>query len=192
MANDDSRDFGSGLSDLGGSENPAEVTQRYDEWVDGYESDVRSWGYDVPEVLAAKLGPTVGRILDAGCGTGLCGHALATTSPDAHVTGVDASPESVDKAEATGLYASTAVVDLTEPLPFGDDEFDGLIGLVSQKNGLCMAASSRSLDLALSRMNWALVLLDEDDEKKKKDKDKDDTKKEEKLAYVKNKDNFGC
>ncbi len=53
----------------------------------------------------------------------------------------------------------------------GDDEFDGLYGQVSQKNGLCMAASGRNMDLALARMNWALTLLAEDEveaEKKKK------------------------
>lgn len=78
-----------------------------------------------------------------------------------------------------------------DPALIGDEEFDGLIGHVSQKNGLCMAASSRSLDLALTRMNWALVLMNEDikDEKKnkekkaaKKDKDEDkaaDDKKDE-------------
>lgn len=61
-----------------------------------------------------------------------------------------------------------------DPTLLGDDEFDGLFGQVSQKNGLCMAASGRSLDLALARMNWALTLLadeQKDDEKKKDDED---------------------
>jgi hypothetical protein len=65
-----------------------------------------------------------------------------------------------------------------DPSLIGDDEFDGLMGLVSQKNGLCMAASSRNVDLALARMNWALVLLDEEGKKKnkqKKQKDKQDS-----------------
>ncbi|WP_237607164.1 zinc-dependent metalloprotease [Roseimaritima sediminicola] len=59
-----------------------------------------------------------------------------------------------------------------DPRLLGDDEFDGLYGRVSQKNGLCMAASGRNLDLALARMNWALTLLEEkatEDEKKKKE-----------------------
>ena len=63
----------------------------------------------------------------------------------------------------------------------GDDEFDGLIGHISQKNGMCMAADARSLDLALARMDWALALLDEkdDDEKEEEDdKDKDGDEKE--------------
>ncbi len=104
-----------------------------------------------------------------------------------------ARPEAADQLRAR--YAADAMRPMagfgmaqTDAALIGDDEFDGLIGLVSQKNGLCMAASSRSLDLALSRMNWALVLLDEDDEKKKKDKDKDDTKKKEKDTEDKDKD----
>lgn len=70
-----------------------------------------------------------------------------------------------------------------DPTLIGDDEFDGLYGRVSQKNGLCMAADARSLDLALTRMNWALTLLDEkgDDgaKKKKKKKNKEDDEQED-------------
>jgi hypothetical protein len=59
-----------------------------------------------------------------------------------------------------------------DPTLLGDDEYDGLYGHISQKNGLCMAASGRQLDLAFARMNWEFALLDErqSDEKKKKKK----------------------
>ncbi len=61
----------------------------------------------------------------------------------------------------------------------GDEEFDGLYGQVSQKNGLCMAASGRNMDLALARMNWALTLLaDEEVEKEKKKKEKEEEEEE--------------
>ncbi len=60
----------------------------------------------------------------------------------------------------------------------GDDEYDGLHGRISQKNGHCMAASSRSLDLALARMSWALTLMDDkpasEDKKRQEEKDKED------------------
>ena len=61
-----------------------------------------------------------------------------------------------------------------DPALLGDDEYDGLYGQISQKNGLCMAASGRQLDLAFARMNWAFALLaDEptDEEKKKKEEE---------------------
>ncbi len=65
----------------------------------------------------------------------------------------------------------------------GDDEYDGLFGSISQKNGLCMAASSRSMDLAFARMDWALTLMADKesakDDKKKKSSDEQDTSKKE-------------
>ncbi|MFG0264898.1 MAG: zinc-dependent metalloprotease, partial [Rhodopirellula sp. JB055] len=61
-----------------------------------------------------------------------------------------------------------------DPSLLGDDEFDGLMGQVSQKNGLCMAAAGRSLDLAFARMNWGLALMaDEEAEKKKEEEAKE-------------------
>jgi hypothetical protein len=65
----------------------------------------------------------------------------------------------------------------------GDDEFDGLIGHLSQKNGMCMAANARNLDLAVARMDWALaVMVDKGDleEKKNRKEKKEDASQEEK------------
>ncbi|MCG8651872.1 MAG: zinc-dependent metalloprotease, partial [Pirellulales bacterium] len=78
-----------------------------------------------------------------------------------------------------------------DPSLIGDDEFDGLYGRVSQKNGLCMAASARSLDLALTRMNWALTLLEDEkdkDDKEDEDESDDDKDKKEKEEDDKDKD----
>ncbi|TWT99003.1 zinc-dependent metalloprotease [Neorhodopirellula pilleata] len=70
-----------------------------------------------------------------------------------------------------------------DPSLLGDDEFDGLIGHISQKNGMCMAANGRSMDLALARMNWALSLhADMEAEKKKKDKKKEKKEEEQEKA----------
>ena len=68
----------------------------------------------------------------------------------------------------------------TDPSLIGDDEYDGLIGMVSQKNGLCMAASSRSIDLAIARLDWRLALMDDDANAKKKRKKKKPEDKDEK------------
>ena len=76
-------------------------------------------------------------------------------------------------------YAGYAMASADASL-MGDDEFDGLIGRLSQKNGMCMAANARSIDLALARMDWALALMDEKDdeeEEKKEEKKKDDNEK---------------
>lgn len=67
-----------------------------------------------------------------------------------------------------------------DPSLLGDDEYDGLYGQISQKNGFCMAASGRSLDLALTRMNWALTLLADDDDKDEKEESSEEEKDEDK------------
>lgn len=70
-----------------------------------------------------------------------------------------------------------------DPTLLGDDEYDGLFGRLSQKNGLCMAASGRHLDLALARMNWSMVLLAEEaTEEEKKKKEEEEKKKQEEAA----------
>ncbi|QEG39913.1 zinc-dependent metalloprotease [Roseimaritima ulvae] len=70
-----------------------------------------------------------------------------------------------------------------DPMLLGDEEFDGLYGRVSQKNGLCLAASGRSLDLALARMNWALTLLEDkpasDDDKDGEEEEEDEEEKDD-------------
>ncbi|MEO9591614.1 zinc-dependent metalloprotease [Rhodopirellula bahusiensis] len=73
-----------------------------------------------------------------------------------------------------------------DPALLGDDEFDGLMGQVSQKNGLCMAAAGRSMDLAFARMNWGLALMaDEEAEKKKEEDAKEKAESEKADADVK-------
>lgn len=91
-------------------------------------------------------------------------------------------------AMAGSLPASGHPFAAADPMLLGDDEYDGLYGRVSQKNGLCMAASSRGMEMALARMNWALTLLDDKagDDKKKDDgegkKEKTDEEKKEEVA----------
>lgn len=72
-----------------------------------------------------------------------------------------------------------------DPTLLGDQEFDGLIGHLSQKNGLCMAATGRSMDLALARMDWALSLhadTEADEVKKKAEEDKKKLEEEQAAA----------
>lgn len=72
-------------------------------------------------------------------------------------------------AQPMGGFAMAAA----DPTLLGDDEYDGLYGSVSQKNGLCMAASGRSLDLAFARMDWGLTLMADEEAEKKKKKEED-------------------
>jgi len=70
------------------------------------------------------------RVLEVGCGTGAQTVLLAANSPDAEITSIDRSSESIEMArnrvEATGLRnVSFAVADLFD-LPFAANTFDDL------------------------------------------------------------------
>ena len=71
---------------------------------------------------------------------------------------------------------------LADPTLLGDDEFDGLYGRVSQKNGLCMAASGRSLDLTDPNELGGLTLIEAENADKKKAKKKKEQESEEEEA----------
>ena len=123
------RDTGTGLS-AAAHQSAEEIVGRYDEWALEYEADVRSWGYTLPEDIAALVMGTspVGRILDAGCGTGLIGHALVARGADpAQLVGVDASLASLAIAAEAGVYAEVGQVDLNRGLPFDDHAFGAVV-----------------------------------------------------------------
>lgn len=100
------------------------------------------------------------------------------------------APEEVHSLRAK--YARQAALPMagfkmaqTDPKLLGDQEFDGLIGHLSQKNGLCMAATGRSMDLALARMDWALSLhadTEADEAKKKAEEEKKKLEEEQAAA----------
>ena len=46
---------------------------------------------------------------------------------------------------------------MADPTMMGDDEYDGLVGRVSQMNGLCMAANGRAMDMMLMRMHLEML-----------------------------------
>lgn len=113
---------------------PDAVASLYDTWaVDGaYDRDVESWGYEAPERVAAIVAGALedgdGDVLDAGCGTGRVGVALASAGLTG-VIGGDFTPESVRAAEQRGVYAEVRHLDLNERLDFDDDRFDATVSV---------------------------------------------------------------
>lgn len=74
-----------------------------------------------PAVIARAVQRFTGkaglRILDLGCGTGLCGVMLRDTA--AHLTGIDLSPAMAALARAKGVYETIEVADIAE-MPGGE------------------------------------------------------------------------
>jgi len=123
---------GEGLSGWAGDDSPAQVLGRYDEWADQYEADVLGWGYTLPDAImavahAAGLRPGA-QVLDAGCGSGLIGVALAAAGHEASdLTGADGSASLLDVAARAGRYGQVVELDLTKSLPFADNAFGGVV-----------------------------------------------------------------
>lgn len=103
-----------------------EIIALYEDWVasGSYDRDVGDWGYDAPERCATMVSHALdrcpGRVLDAGCGTGLVGVALAQIGVT-DIVGGDVSPGSVELAKARGVYTDVFHLDLNEPLDLSDE-----------------------------------------------------------------------
>lgn len=119
------------LRTLRGGDGAAELVRRhYDEWAETYNADLGDWSYQAPRVAAELLraeGLDPGaHLLDAGCGTGMTGAALADVG-FRHIDGIDFSEQSIAVAAETGVYGDLRPVDLQElPLPFDDSVFDAV------------------------------------------------------------------
>lgn len=110
-------------------------------WVRGlYEGQARLWnesrrvsgrGYTGPELLAQALDRVLGEqpgrtvldaVLDAGCGSGLCGPLLRPLAR--RLDGMDFSPAMLKLAKATGLYDTLDEAEVVEHLAGFRAEYD--------------------------------------------------------------------
>ena len=108
-----------------GPASSAETRDYYETWAADYETDTVGQGIRIPYLASAFLAryaaPDAGPVLDAACGTGVVGDALALLGYGP-LTGVDLSPAMLAHAEARGIYAALTEGDLTA-LPFADADF---------------------------------------------------------------------
>ena len=114
---------------LGTNTDAASVAKYYDDWAGDYGSELAAWDYRSPDeaarLLAGYADPGA-KVLDAGCGTGLSGHALVAAG-FADILGIDISADSLRKATEREVYREVLQVNLQSlPLPFGDNAFDAL------------------------------------------------------------------
>jgi predicted TPR repeat methyltransferase len=94
------------------------VAALFDEMADVYNYHLAALGCQVPELVQARLEILYPdpkgclTVLDAGCGTGLLGEYLRGLS--ATLTGVDLSPQMIQKSAETGKYDHLYEAELTE------------------------------------------------------------------------------
>lgn len=97
-----------------------EVQALYDDWAESYDAELAAQGYAAPARCAAALleagAAHASPVLDAGCGTGLCGAALKAAGFTT-IDGTDFSDRMLAAAEAKGIYRKLTRGDLENPLP---------------------------------------------------------------------------
>jgi predicted TPR repeat methyltransferase len=97
------------------------IADLFDQYAEYYDSHVKEkLQYDVPGLLRNAVGRCIspnspaGRVLDLGCGTGLCGVYFRDLAIE--LIGVDLSPKMAEKAKNLGAYDSVIVSDITDYL----------------------------------------------------------------------------
>ena len=102
----------------------------YDEWAARYDHDLtEEWGYSTParvvDFLCQYLNQSNPLVLDAGCGTGLVGVALANAGV-ARVEGIDFSGAMLREAAGKKIYCQLHCLDMNDDLPLASGRYDGV------------------------------------------------------------------
>ncbi len=104
------------------------VQRIFDDMAEGYDEHLRDLGYRGPELAREAIASAAGPprqaldVLDAGCGTGLCGAVLRPYAR--HLAGVDLSDAMLARARGRGMYDELAVAELTAHLGAHPGAFD--------------------------------------------------------------------
>ncbi len=113
------------------SQGTDELRERYDVWAADYDSDLDDLRWRAPQAGAERCSHFAApgmEILDAGCGTGLVGMALAALGHD-RIVGFDLSPGMLEQSAARGVYAELHQGSLLERLPFDDGRFGSVVAV---------------------------------------------------------------
>ncbi|MEM7643293.1 MAG: methyltransferase domain-containing protein [Pseudomonadota bacterium] len=114
----------------------------YDDWATRYDADMAEAGMVGPtrvaEMVAGFAPDRAARIWDFGCGTGLCGVALAEAGYT-DIRGSDISQGMIDQAKAKGVYRDLILSD-PDAAPGFPDGPDG-IDIVTACGSICVGAA---------------------------------------------------
>ena len=105
---------GEGIPERGGDDF---ILRIFDRFADSFDEKLKHLEYKAPELVAEALRRIYPQpdgslgILDAGCGTGLCGPLLRPFAQ--RLEGVDLSPKMLEKAAARGGYDELVAAELT-------------------------------------------------------------------------------
>ncbi len=106
----------------------AYVRQVFDRFANTFDNELKTLGYQGPTLLTAAITNALIpadrslEVLDAGCGTGLCGQPLRRYSR--RLVGVDLSPAMLDRARRLNVYDELVAAELTTYLNGVSGAFD--------------------------------------------------------------------
>jgi predicted TPR repeat methyltransferase len=119
---------GEGIPERGSD---AYVRETFDRFAATFDQNLSNLGYCAPQLVSSALAdlrdtqPVLDCILDAGCGTGLCG---ALIRPLAHrLVGVDLSPGMIEGARAKGHYDELVVAEIVTFMRDHPSAFDAIV-----------------------------------------------------------------
>ncbi len=120
---------------LSGTQVPKRADDRYiasvfDHYAATFDEHLKHLEYRAPELVAANLAPQLETggaavLLDAGCGTGLCGPLLRPFC--SRLIGVDLSPRMIEHARRRGDYEELVVAELVAFMRDRPGAFDAIV-----------------------------------------------------------------
>jgi predicted TPR repeat methyltransferase len=145
------------------------VRRTFDQFAESFDEQLlQRLDYHAPELLAASLAEVLGEpraaleVLDAGCGTGLCGPLLRPYAR--HLTGVDLSPGMLAKASLRGGYDSLHAQELTAYLAANEAAFDVVASADTLVYFGALEAVARTAHDALRPGGWLAFTVERSDD----------------------------
>ena len=111
--------------------NSTRLKKHYREWADGYDSDLKDWGYAYPskvkQILEKYINVKKGsKILDAGCGTGYVAEVLKALRYN-NIVGIDYSKDMLRVAHSKKIYKKLVCESLSKKTSLKGNQFDLVI-----------------------------------------------------------------
>ena len=107
------------------------VKESFDAFAGSFDEVLQRLDYRAPELVAGAVSDAIPkrqrqlRVLDAGCGTGLCGESLRPYAN--RLVGIDLSPKMVEKAGLLNVYDELLEAELTHYMAGFCNEFDLIV-----------------------------------------------------------------